>query len=198
MENQNTNNTQNNIQLNLFISDLAEYNAGNLFGKWFNALTEFEAMSAYIDAIASKGNEWFISDYESDLFNISEFHSIEELQTMANRVSYVNNHTGIDVEIAKEIKDMFDDENERINACFYSVTLSSKFYSDNYKKALGLWYFENILEPELKATGIEPPYVEELTIYFDAEAKGHDLLLNAEYRYIGLNQKNAHIFTMSF
>lgn len=60
MENQNTNNTQNNIQLNLFISDLAEYNAGNLVGKWFNALTEFEAAHILTQLLARGMNGLFL------------------------------------------------------------------------------------------------------------------------------------------
>ena len=94
--------------LNVFISDLGRYNAGELTGKWYDMETEEgreEAAQAVADIIEIGSGEYFISDYESDGLKIGEHTPIEtvaaageileafdpELETM---VSEINSHNG--------------------------------------------------------------------------------------------------------
>ncbi|HDK5720258.1 TPA: antirestriction protein ArdA, partial [Staphylococcus pseudintermedius] len=132
---------QNTIKLNLFITDLTEYNAGNLVGKWFDALTEFNAMSAYIDNIAGKGHEWFISDSESDLFDISEFHSIDELEEMAGIIK----ESEFDSSIANLIKNYTDDRTEIIRIIEENNIVVLNGLSTE-QEALGEYVFDLLIE----------------------------------------------------
>ena len=66
--------------LNIFISDLGRYNAGELTGKWYDMETEEgreEAAQAVADIEENGSGEYFISDYESDGLKIGEHTPIE-------------------------------------------------------------------------------------------------------------------------
>lgn len=61
--------------LNIFISDLGRYNAGELTGKWYDMETEEgreAAAQAVADIVEIGSGEYFISDYESDGLKIGE------------------------------------------------------------------------------------------------------------------------------
>ncbi|WP_323695775.1 antirestriction protein ArdA [Staphylococcus pseudintermedius] len=172
---------QNTIKLNLFITDLTEYNAGNLVGKWFDALTEFDAMSAYIDDIVGKRHEWFISDSESDLFEVSEFHSIDELEEMAEIIK----EGGFDPSIANLIKNYTDDRTEIISIIEEkNIIVLDGFPSE--QEALGEYVFDLINE-------YEPDNF--LYQYFDFEKFGRDLLLT-DYSYLGRNEDYDHVYIL--
>ncbi|MDK4069977.1 antirestriction protein ArdA [Staphylococcus pseudintermedius] len=184
---------QNTIKLNLFITDLTEYNAGNLVGKWFDALTEFDAMSAYIDDIVGKRHEWFISDSESDLFEVSEFHSIDEIKEKARKIRYIN-ETELNSDIIKKLKDLNDDADEVYSACRNILTIDMNWYGDDSEIALGFWYFETSIKPELKNKNVHDSIIYEISTLFNAAYKGRDLILNGDFVYIG-QQKNKLIYT---
>lgn len=67
--------------LNIFISDLTEYNNGRLTGQWHDLETEDgrESAQAAVDEIIEKDHEHFISDYETDYLKVGEFSDIETL-----------------------------------------------------------------------------------------------------------------------
>ena len=94
--------------LNVFISDLGRYNAGELTGKWYDMESEEgrkEAAQAVADIEKNGSGEYFISDYESDGLEIGEHAIIEfvaavgeileafdpDLETM---VIDINSHNG--------------------------------------------------------------------------------------------------------
>ncbi|HAR6042854.1 TPA: antirestriction protein ArdA [Staphylococcus pseudintermedius] len=172
---------QNTIKLNLFITDLTEYNAGNLVGKWFDALTEFDAMSAYIDDIVGKRHEWFISDSESDLFEVSEFHSIDELKEMVEIIK----ESGFNSSIANLIKNYTDNRTEIISIIEEkNIIVLDGFPSE--QEALGEYVFDLINE-------YEPDNF--LYQYFDFEKFGRDLLLT-DYSYLGRNEDYDHVYIL--
>ncbi|EGQ3866652.1 antirestriction protein ArdA [Staphylococcus pseudintermedius] len=173
---------QNTIKLNLFITDLTEYNAGNLVGKWFDALTEFDAMSAYIDNIAGKGHEWFISDSESDLFDISEFHSIDELEEIAGIIK----ESEFDSSIANLIKNYTDDRTEIISIIEENNIIVLNGLPTE-QEALGEYVFDLLIE-------YEPDNF--LYQYFDFEKFGRDLLIT-DYRYLGHNVDYDHVYILN-
>lgn len=180
MENENT--QQNKIQLNLFITDSTEYNASNLVGKWFDALSEFDAMSAYIDDIVGKGHEWFISDSESDLFEVSEFHSIDELKEMVEIIK----ESGFNSSIANLIKNYTDNRTEIISIIEEkNIIVLDGFPSE--QEALGEYVFDLINE-------YEPDNF--LYQYFDFEKFGRDLLLT-DYSYLGRNEDYDHVYILN-
>ncbi|HEC2240654.1 TPA: antirestriction protein ArdA [Staphylococcus delphini] len=181
MENTNVQNENDNIRFNLFITDLAEYNNGNLVGKWFDALTEFDAMSAYIDNIANKGHEWFISDNESDLFNISEFHSIDEIGKMVKTIKESN----LCSSIANLIRNYTDDRTEIISIIENNkIIILDGFLSE--EEALGEYVFDLSIE--------EPDNL--IHRYFDFEKFGKDLLLT-DYSCLGRNKDYDHVYILN-
>ncbi|MDU0384099.1 antirestriction protein ArdA [Staphylococcus pseudintermedius] len=173
---------ENKIQLNLFITDLTEYNAGNLVGKWFDALTEFDVMSAYIDDIVGKGHEWFISDSESDLFKVSEFHSLDEIEKMAEVIK----KSELDSSTANLIKNYTDDTAEIIRILEnQNIIVLDGFPSE--QEALGEYVFDLLIE-------YEPDNF--LYQYFDFEKFGRDLLIT-DYKYLGHNVDYDHVYILN-
>ncbi|EKI4464008.1 antirestriction protein ArdA [Staphylococcus pseudintermedius] len=183
MENTNVQNENNNIRFNLFITDLTEYNAGNLVGKWFDALTEFDAMSTYINTIAGKGHEWFIADNESDLFEVGEFHSVDNLEEMTDVIKGFQ----FDSSIANLIKNYCNGDNKSIAEFVQNNELLILDGASTEECALGEYVFDLSIEHE-------PDNF--LHQYFDYESYGKDLLLT-DYSYIGLNKDYDHVYILN-
>ncbi|PCF50152.1 antirestriction protein ArdA [Staphylococcus delphini] len=177
---------ENKIQFNLFISDLTEYNAGNLVGKWFDALTEFDAMSTYINTIAGKGNEWFISDSESDLLEVSEFHSIDDIGEMVKVIKKAT----FDSFVATKIKGEY--ENADIIKCVENNRVLILDCDVSAFEALGYYEVETSYFEEIRLDN------EFISSYFDFESLGRDLLWSGEYTHIGRDDEHNHIFIINF
>src|SRR5699024_12688106 len=90
--------------LNIFISDLGRYNAGELTGKWYDMETEEgrdEAAQAVADIVENGSGEYFISDYESAWADISA--SIGGFEEIAEVMAQVDELNETDKELFKAV-----------------------------------------------------------------------------------------------
>ena len=73
--------------LKIFISNLKEYNEGQIIGEWVDL--PCEGLEEVLDKISNNGNdELFISDYETDIsgLKVSEYDNILELNDMTEEI----------------------------------------------------------------------------------------------------------------
>lgn len=87
--------------MEIFITDLAAYNAGYLIGQWVSLPMDTQDLHAKIAEILASGaevckddehEEIFITDYECDLVSIGEYDDIFSLNTMAEKSESLNNY----------------------------------------------------------------------------------------------------------
>lgn len=176
--------------LNIFISDLGRYNAGELTGKWYDMESEEgreEAAQAVVDIEENGSGEYFISDYESDWVNISA--SVGGFEEINEVMAQVDELDETDKEIFKAIYslEMYDMDgilrivNDR-EYIFVEVAEVDKMFADPFTD-LAYYYVENGI---IEVDGIAERY-------FDYERFGHDIMLNGadcaevENGYIFLN-----------
>src|SRR5699024_7044425 len=161
--------------LNIFISDLGRYNAGELTGKWYDMETEEgreEAAQAVADIEENGSGEYFISDYESDWADISA--SIGGFEEIAEVMAQVDELNETDKEIFKAVYslEMYDmDDILRIvndrEYIFVEVAEVDKLFADPFTE-LAYYYVENgIIEMDETAER-----------YFDYERFGRDIDMN--------------------
>lgn len=88
----------NNFEYELYIADLAAYNAGHLHGVWVNAENDVEDIQAQIQAMLAKSpvedaEEWAIHDYDGfDGIQLSEY---EDLNLIGDYICFLNEYPDI-------------------------------------------------------------------------------------------------------
>lgn len=87
--------------MEIYITDLAAYNAGHLIGEWVSLPQDEEELQRKITEILSTGaevcgdgehEEIFITDYECEFMRIKEYDNIEKLNEIAEAVEGLQEH----------------------------------------------------------------------------------------------------------
>ena len=82
--------------MRIYLTDLAAYNGGHLVGEWLDLPMEEEDLKSKLQEILACGSdicgnsevheEYFITDWECELFKIGEYESIYKLNDKASKV----------------------------------------------------------------------------------------------------------------
>ena len=79
------------MEVRVYLTNLAQYNAGRLIGKWLELpLTEDELKQAFKDVLGSD-EEYFITDYEAP-FRIEEYDNLTELNTFVEQLNELDEY----------------------------------------------------------------------------------------------------------
>ena len=92
--------------IKIYLTDLAAYNNGFLVGKWIELPMEETELNEKLQNILKRGGEicneiheeYFITDFESDILNIDEYLNIYDLNNKAQKLSELNDY---ELKIAK-------------------------------------------------------------------------------------------------
>lgn len=175
----------NELNLKVFIEDLAEMNKGNMVGRWYD-LTDAKELKAAVDFIGSV-EEHYISDYESEVFDVWEHETAEELKELAAAYNFVKESVkDFGAEAVKEVSSWIDiqDAESYVIATEHLIKVEPNIR--DYEYALGVHIFDEYIE-DTSADGI-------LTRYFDYEKFGRDLILGGDFAYLGMHD-NMFIFS---
>lgn len=156
--------------LKIFISNLKEYNEGQIIGEWVDL--PCEGLEEVLDKISNNGNdELFISDYETDIsgLKVSEYDNILELNDMT-----------------EEIDNLSDDEVIAFQAYLEQYTNDLQQALDavrqgNYRIYYNCDNMEDVAYQVVNDCGLLDGVPEEAKIYFDYEAYGRDLDINRTF-----------------
>lgn len=156
--------------LKIFISNLKEYNEGQIIGEWVDL--PCEGLEEVLDKISNNGNyELFISDYETDIsgLKVSEYDNILELNDMT-----------------EEIDNLSDDEVIAFQAYLEQYTNDLQQALDavrqgNYRIYYNCDNMEDVAYQVVNDCGLLDGVPEEVKIYFDYEAYGRDLDINRTF-----------------
>lgn len=154
--------------LNIYLTNLAKYNEGELVGKWVELPRSEEELKADLKEVLGSDEEYFITDYESDCgIEVEEYSNLEDLNEKAEQLADMDEY---DQEIFKALLEncSFDEALEvfeRGDYMYYDGV------TDDYD--LGYRYAEE--------TGLLYGAPEALKNYFDYEAFGRDLSFDGYY-----------------
>lgn len=162
--------------LEIFLTNLGKYNEGELVGEWVELPTTRDEMKEVFNRIGvgkPPYEEWFITDYESDISGLpemlGEFENLNELNYLASRLDELDTYdisvfeAAIEAESPKDAADLIDLTNNLEN--FILLT------DVNDDEDLGYYYAEELC-------CIEIP--ENMKCYFDYEAYGRDIRLEGD------------------
>ena len=157
--------------LRIYLTNLGKYNEGELIGEWIELPCtddELEAVKKRIgisDEPNENGNyyeEWFITDYESDIqgIEVGEYDNLDELN-----------------ELTETLDDLDEYDREVIEAMIsegYSLEDNCIVYSDCEDMA-------DVAEEYAEETGLLNSIPENLRSYFDFEAFGRDMSFEGHF-----------------
>lgn len=166
-----------NIMMNIALTNLGKYNEGELIYKWLTLpATEEEIDEAMKEiGIDDHYEEFFISDYECDYYEIGEYENLETLNEIAEQVENLDDY---DAEIVKALLAEGYDLKEAIDKSGDCVIY---YDCDDMSDVAYSFYEEGILG--------EIP--EHLVNYIDWEAYGRDIKLDGNF--IRLDEQNAYL-----
>ena len=86
--------------IKIYLTDLAAYNSGYLIGEWIELPLEEAELNEKLQNILKKGGEicneiheeYFITDFESDILDIDEYSNIYDLNNQAQKLSELNDY----------------------------------------------------------------------------------------------------------
>jgi len=158
--------------INVFITNLAKYNEGELVGQWVTIPLPPEELDEVIAEILGDDEEYFISDYETDLpIDINEYTNVYELNKLADKLNTLDEHELKKIKAllewgAYDLEDAIDNKDKYV------------LYEDiKTEKDLAYRYLDEVIGEEGKF----------LVFYVDVELLGHDLAMDgyiSEYGYV--------------
>jgi antirestriction protein len=157
------------LLIRVYITNLAKYNEGILKGTWFTLPAELEELDEVISEVLGNNEEYFISDYESELkIEVPEYVNLHQLN-----------------ETLKELEKVPEDDRKVICliASYEGLELSEVIqeYHEGKYTVFNASNFEELGEylAEEGLLGYEIP--EHLKDYIDFSALGQDWLYSGNY-----------------
>lgn len=170
------------IMLRIFLTNLGKYNEGQLIGEWVGlpcTNDELEAVKERIgisDKPDENGNyyeEWFITDYESDIqgVKVGEYDDLDELNELAEELD------NLDIDQQQAIKAFLEDGST------FEEALEG-VQDGNYRIYSGCDDMTDVAMEVVEECEYLNGVPENVARYFDYEAFGRDLDLEGKYYYI--------------
>lgn len=168
--------------LKIYLTNLGKYNEGQLIGEWVELPYtdgELEAVKERIgisDEPDENGNyyeEWFITDYETDIhgLKVGEYDNLDELNELAEELDNLNIYQQQALKAFLEDGSKFDEALEAVQDGNYRI------YSDCDDMT-------DVAMEVVEECGYLNGVSEQVARYFDYEAFGRDLDLEGKYYYI--------------
>lgn len=155
--------------LNIYLTNLGKYTEGQLVGEWVELPATEEELAAVKKRIGinEQYEEWFISDYETDIsgLEVGEYSNLEELNELAETLENLDSDI---VEALLYFGVEFNELAEKSEDCMV--------YSECHDMTdVAMAYAEE--------TGLLNSIPENLRFYFDYEAYGRDMGIEGNFYF---------------
>lgn len=164
--------------MNVFVTNLGKYNEGELIGEWVELPVSEEDLKKVFQRIGisnepdDSGNyyeEYFITDYECDFYNVGEYESIDTLNEIAEQLEELDEEQQDVVKaMISECGYTFDEAIEKVNNGDYAI------YNDCDD-------MEDVAYQIVEEYGYLTNVPDNVARYFDYEAFGRDLRLEGTF-----------------
>lgn len=173
------------MTMKIYLTNLGKYNEGELVGEWVSLPIDEEELNAvfdrimichddkmYYDEVGCPYEEYFITDYECDFYQIGEYEDLDSLNEMAEELESLDDDQEEIVKILmSEYGYSLEDAAEKVNNGDYIIYSDCDDMTDvAYQVVEECGYLSNV--PETVAR------------YFDYEAFGRDLGLEGNFSFM--------------
>ena len=164
--------------MKIYLTNLGKYNEGELIGEWVKLPISQEELQEVFERIGinEEYEEYFITDYECDFYEVGEYENLDTLNEIAERIEE------LDEEESKVVKALMsylgytlDDAIDKVDSGDYRIYSDCNDMTDvAYEVVEECDYFRNV--PETVAR------------YFDYEAFGRDLGIEGTFIFTDDNE----------
>ena len=165
--------------MNIYLTNLGKYNEGQLIGEWVELPVSNEELQKVFERIGinEEYEEYFITDYECDFYEVGEYESLDTLN-----------------EIAERIEELGEEESEVVKALMSELgyTLNEaidKVNSGDYRIYSDCDDMTDIAYQVVEECGYLNNVPDNVARYFDYESFSRDL--GIEGTYIFTDDNNA-------
>ncbi len=162
--------------MRIFLTDLAAYNEGHLVGKWLDFPMDNMSLTMAISEVLTEGEtisgsedheEYFITDFECDYYDISEYESLDVLNDLARKMEDLDEdeQTAVKLMLENYLVDGINSAVEHLEDIHNTGQTNMEDVAYNYVEEAGT--LENMPQS--------------MRYYFDYEALGSDMELNGTY-----------------
>ena len=160
--------------MKIFLTNLGKYNEGELIGEWVELPASQEELKKVFERIGinEEYEEYFITDYECDLYEVGEYENIDKLNDIAERIKELDEEGSKVVKaLIQELGYSLDEAIDKVNSGDYMIYNDCENMTDvAYQVIEECGYLENV--PDNVAR------------YFDYESFGIELGIGWSYIFL--------------
>jgi antirestriction protein len=160
--------------MKIFLTNLGKYNEGELIGEWVELPVSQEELQKVFERIGinEEYEEYFITDYECDLYEVGEYENLDTLNEIAERIEELDEEGSKVVKaLIQKLDYTLDEAIDKVNSGDYMIYNDCENMTDvAYQVVEECGYLENV--PDNVAR------------YFDYESFGRELETEGNYIFL--------------
>lgn len=160
--------------MKIYLTNLGKYNEGELVGEWVEFPASQEELEKVFERIGinEEYEEYFITDYECDLYEVGEYENIDKLNDIAERIKELDEEGSKVVKaLIQKLDYTLDEAIDKVNSGDYMIYNDCENMTDvAYQVVEECGYLENV--PDNVAR------------YFDYESFGRELGIVGNYMFL--------------
>lgn len=160
--------------MKIYLTNLGKYNEGELVGEWVELPASQEELEKVFERIGinEEYEEYFITDYECDLYEVGEYENIDKLNDIAERIKELDEEGSKVVKaLIQKLDYTLDETIDKVNSGDYMIYNDCENMTDvAYQVVEECGYLENV--PDNVAR------------YFDYESFGRELGIVGNYMFL--------------
>lgn len=164
--------------MKIFLTNSGKYNEGELVGEWVELPVSQGELQEVFDHIGinEEYEEYFITDYECDLYEVGEYENIDKLNDIAERIKKLDGEERNVVKaLIQKLDYTLDEAIEKVNNGDYRIYYDCDDMEDvAYQVVEECGYLENVPD--------------DVARYFDYESFGRDLEIEGSYIFLDGNK----------
>ena len=160
--------------MKIFLTNLGKYNEGELVGEWVEFPVSQGELQEVFDHIGinEEYEEYFITDYECDLYEVGEYENIDKLNDIAERIKKLGGEgRNVVKALIQKLDYTLDEAIEKVNNGDYRIYYDCDDMEDvAYQVVEECGYLENVPD--------------DVARYFDYESFGRELEIEGNYIFL--------------